>query len=238
MSITETPQKQYDSPKSQAIQGFFESIANRYDFLNELLSFRLDERWRKKSRDIVLDPNQKSILDLGIGTGKFLNLFLEAKFWEKAAGLDFSENMLAVAREKVPGFVDLVPGDFHALPFEANQFDLVISSFTLRSVKDMPLFLKEIARILTPGGRAAFLCLTRPENKFWNALYYPYLKFYLPLIGGLFSGNKSAYQFLSDSILSFQEPLETVQMMNKEGFRNTQIKKFSFGMATLIVGDK
>lgn len=240
MSTTKTPKplKNWESPQSPAIQGFFESIAERYDFLNQFLSFRMDDHWRKKSVKIVYNTAQNSIVDLGIGTGKFLELFLKEKKWKRAAGLDFSENMLAVARKNLPEGVELVTGDFHQLPFEDSQFDVLISSFTLRSVKNMELFLSEVHRILATRGRVAFLCLTRPKSKLWNILYYPYLNWYLPLIGGLFSGNKGAYEFLSKSIQSFQEPKATAAMMEKLGFKETKIIPFSFGMATLIVGDK
>lgn len=226
------------SPGSRAIQDFFDGIASRYDFLNNILSFQMDEGWRKKSRDLVFDPAQKSILDLGIGTGKFLKLFLEKKKWTRAAGLDFSAQMLEEARRQLPPDVELVKGDFHDLPFPAANFDLIVSAFTLRSIQDMPVFLKGVYQILTPQGTAAFLCLTRPRNFFFKLIYYPYLKIYLPLLGGMISGNRGAYEFLSSSILSFQEPEQTVLMMKQIGFNHLEIRRFTFGAATLIIGKK
>lgn len=231
------PTLQSDPPK-QTIRQFFDGIAVQYDFLNNFLSFKLDENWRKKARDIVLDEEQSSIMDLGVGTGKFVKLFTEAKSWKKVYAVDFSSEMLKCAKRDLPENVRFVSADFHSLPFESESFDLIISSFTLRSVKDMPTFLSGIYRILTAKGKVAFLCLTRPKSVWWKILYYPYLKIYLPLIGGIFSGNKDAYQFLSASILSFQDPTETASMMKETGFLSVDIHSFSLGMATLIVGQK
>ncbi len=224
-----------ESPK---IRSYFDAIAFRYDFLNQFLSFKLDDSWRKRARDILMEPSQNRILDLGIGTGKFLELFLKARPWDKAVGLDFSSGMLKEAREQLPSDVRLVSADFQNLPFENNSFDLVISAFTLRSVQDMKAFMSGVYRILENGGKAGFLCLTRPTNIFWKILYYPYLKFYLPLIGGVFSGNKQAYKFLSNSIMSFQSPEDTAAVMSACGFRGVAIHRFSMGMATMVTGRK
>lgn len=226
------------SPESRTIRQFFDSIAFRYDFLNQILSFRMDDGWRKKSKELILDRDYRSLLDLGMGTGKFAEIFLQQKKWNKCVGLDFSSAMLEAARRQLPSQVGYVNGDFLNLPFESGSFDLVISAFTLRSVKNMKSFLEEIHKILTGGGKAAFLCLTRPTNPFFKIFYYPYLKVYLPLVGGIFSGNRKAYQFLADSILSFQEPELTAAMMKEIGFTNLKIYRFTFGSATLIMGNK
>lgn len=240
------------APETQTLRGFFDGIASRYDFLNRFLSFKLDDSWRKKSRDLILSGGEESVLDLGVGTGKFLELFLKTKKWKRAAGLDFSEGMLKTCRSEIaPSLrgsapdnaeaiseVQLINGDFQALPFASSSFDVVISAFTLRSVRDMQGFLGEVSRVLTTRGKAGFLCLTRPENPFFAALYYPYLKFYLPWIGGLISGNPQAYRFLADSILNFQESAQTAEMMRETGFKKVEVYRFTFGIATLIVGKK
>lgn len=227
-----------DDVTSTAIQEFFDSIAGRYDFLNRFLSFRLDDAWRRKARDLILDRPYHKLLDLGIGTGKFTEEFLPAGTWKRCVGLDFSAAMLESAKGQLPSSVEYVSGDFLALPFSKNSFDLVISAFTLRSVKNMPLFLKQIYELLEPGGKAAFLCLTRPHHFFFKLLYDPYLKIYLPLMGGLISGNRQAYEFLSQSILHFQEPEKTAAGMHEIGFREIEIRRFTFGAATLIMGKK
>lgn len=222
----------------ETLKGFFDSIAPRYDGINRLLSWNLDDVWRRWARDRVLQGHEKSILDLGTGTGKFLKTFFEKQKFERAVGIDFSLGMLSRAAQELSGKADFLSADFHDLPFQDASFDLVISSYTLRSVQEFPAFFREIRRILVPGGRAALLCLTRPAHPFWRALAYPYLKFYLPLVGGAVSGNRSAYEFLSSSILTFQEPAHTTAMLKEEGFRDASIHPMTLGLATLILATR
>lgn len=236
------------------------------------------EIWRQRSAEILLgDPDfsPKTILDLGCGTGKFLECFLRRReqqvlasvtgtqdpalrrreqqvpasvtgtqgtglkrSWENATGVDFSAAMLEKARETVSGNVMWLREDFDSLPFLESSFDLVISGFTLRSVQKLPEFLGHVYRILAPGGKAAFLDLTRPGNFWVRLFFFPYLKFILPLLGWLISGNRKAYDFLSGSVRSFQSPEDTIQLMQTTGYRDCTSKSFAFGAATLIIGTK
>jgi demethylmenaquinone methyltransferase / 2-methoxy-6-polyprenyl-1,4-benzoquinol methylase len=228
-------------PDKKFIRDAFDSITPRYDLLNQILSFGMSEAWRKRSADIVLGSpgfHSKTILDLGCGTGKFLECFLRSRSWESATGVDFSVAMLQRARETVRGNVMWLKEDFDALPFLGSSFDLVISAFTLRSVQKLPEFLATVYRILTPGGKVAFLDLTRPKHLLARILFYPYLKFVLPLLGWLISGNWKAYGFLSGSVRKFQAPEETMRLMKAAGFRDLTSKSFAFGAATLIIGAK
>lgn len=224
--------------ESSVIRRFFDGIATRYDLINDLLSFRLDHLWRKRALELILDGSERSILDIGTGTGKFIQLFLKKQEWQRACALDFSENMLARAKEFLPEQVVLVQGDFQKLPYPEKSFDLIISAFTLRSVQDLPGFLSGVHRVLTEKGKVGLLCLTRPPSKFWRAITYPYLKYYLPFAGGLLTGNWEAYRFLSNSILTFQTPEKTAEMMRSSGFRSAEIYRMSLGLATLIIGRK
>lgn len=243
------------SPPKETIRGFFETIAFRYDQINSLLSFRLDETWRrkavrlilngakrgqfsKKGSDPFLEPSPQTILDLGVGTGKFLKRFLQEKNWELAVGVDFAGEMLRRARASVGAGCDLIQADIHQLPFEAESFDLVVSSFTLRSVKDLIPFFNELYRMIKPGGKAAFLCLTRPASPLARVLYTPYLKFYLPLVGGLLSSDPLAYRFLSESIQTFLSPDEIRIRLESSGFKRVSIFSFTFGVSTLILAQK
>ncbi len=229
------------TPDKEFIRNAFDSITPCYDTLNQVLSFGRAEAWRKRSAEILLsDPgfSPKTILDLGCGTGKFLECFLRSRSWEGATGVDFSVVMLAKARETVSGNVMWLKEDFDSLPFLESSFDLVISGFTLRSVQQLPEFLGHVHRILTPGGKAAFLDLTRPRNFWVRLFFFPYLKFILPLLGWLLSGNRKAYGFLSGSVRSFQSPGDTIQLMQATGFRDCTSKSFAFGAATLIIGKK
>jgi len=238
-SFPEPPPALPAFPPKEAIRGFFESIAFRYDSINSLLSFRWDEAWRKKAARQILEGGGKrgAILDLGVGTGKFLERFLGEKSWERAVGVDFAREMLKRARARLGLRCQLIQADIHDLPFEAESFDLVISSFTLRSVKDLPHFFGEVRRVLTPGGKAAFLCLTRPSG-LPRILYAPYLKCYLPLVGGMLSREPKAYRFLSESIQTFFSPPEIQRELESSGFKGVSIFPFSFGLATLILAEK
>ena len=224
------------SPDKETIRTIFDSIARRYDQINSLLSLSLDASWRRRAVRLILrDTRATSILDLGVGTGKFLKRFLEAQSWQRAVGVDFAGEMLSRARKTLPSSCELLQADIHDLPFEDESFDLVVSSFTLRSVKDRNHFFEEVKRVLRPEGRVAFLCLTRPTS-FWGKLIYaPYLKFYLPLMGGLIAKSPVAYRFLSDSIQAFPPPLEIGNELQASGFRAVSIFPFTFGISTLIL---
>ena len=230
------------APDKKFIQEAFDSITPRYDLLNQILSFGMSEKWRERSAKILLSDTNfspKTVLDLGCGTGKFLECFLRSKSWESATGVDFSVAMLQKARATVrSGNVMWLREDFDALPFLESSFDLVISGFTLRSVQHLPKFLATVHRILTPGGKAAFLDLTRPRALWARILFYPYLRFVLPLLGWLISGKRKAYGFLSGSVRQFQAPEETIRLMQAAGYRDCTSKSFAFGAATLIIGKK
>lgn len=225
----------------ESIRKIFDSISGRYDLLNQILSFGMSESWRRRSTEVILSDKDflpKSILDIGCGTGKFLKCFLQRRSWERAAGIDFSQAMLEKARRTVRGNVVWLQEDFENMPFLDSSFDLVISGFTLRSVRKFPEFLSRVHHVLNPGGKAAFLDLTRPRSLWARILFFPYLKFILPLLGWVISGNRKAYDFLSDSVRSFQEPEETIRLMQSFGFRDCTTKSFAFGAATLIIGRK
>ena len=228
------------SPDKETIRQIFDSIAFRYDFINSLLSLRLDDLWRRKAVRLILAGQQetKTLLDLGVGTGKFLKEFLRVKSWQRAAGVDFSGEMLARARHLLPEDCELVQADIHDLPFESTSFDLVVSSFTERSIQDRPHFFREVFRILVPEGRVAFLYLTRPASPIVHALYAPYLKFYLPLAGRIFSADPKAYRFLSQSIQAFPLPPEIAGELEDAGFQNPAIFPFTFGLSTLLIAQR
>ena len=226
------------SPDSKTIQSFFDAIPKRYDLLNTVLSFSLDRNWRRHLIYEALNSGRAvhSVLDIGTGTGTSLQEFLKTQSFKRAVGCDFSQGMLGVAKEKFPE-TPLLAADLHELPFENESFDLVTSSFVLRSVKNMDQFLSEVYRILTPHGRFAFLDLTRPHNSFfWTLLYKPYLTLYLPLVGRAVSKHPQAYQFLSQSIQTFIEPHRLKEQMERIGFSSIALKSLSLGAATIYMG--
>ena len=233
---TERPNLAHPDPST--IRSIFNSISDQYDFLNSFLSFGLEFYWRRQMvLQALKDFGADSILDLGAGTGKSLSIFLKARPFQRAVGCDFSDQMLQKAKERLGPSADLIACDFHELPFPSGSFDLVTGSFILRSVQNMSRFLAEAKRMLRGGGKAAFLELTRPRNAFvWQCVYQPYLKFYIPFSGKLLSRHKNAYQFLSQSIQEFPDPVQLKLQFETAGFENVSIKPLSFGAATIIEG--
>ena len=224
-------------PDSNQIQSFFNVITAKYDFLNSFFSLGLDHYWRRQLVRLSLIGSERTILDLGAGTGKSLEAFLNAHPFERAVGCDFSENMLEKAKARLGERAELIACDFHALPFAHQSFDIVTGSFILRSVQNMTRFLSEVKHVVKPEGKAVFLELTRPQNQLaWNLFYRPYVQFYIPLIGKLFSKHDEAYQFLSDSVRAFRTPEELREEFFKVGFKKVSINPLTFGAATIIEG--
>lgn len=248
----------YIAPSPEFIRSAFDSISSRYDLLNQILSFGMAGRWRREACEILLRTERPestpgvdkksqrpafsgvpaSILDLGCGTGKFLECFLKARCWRQSVGIDLSSGMIRKARASVPGNAVWLQRDFETIPFPGSSFDLAISAFTLRSVQDLPRFFSEVRRVLVPGGRAGFLELTRPRGLWQKVLFFPYLRILLPIVGRLVGGNGSAYRFLANSVEHFPETERVLEMMRRSGFAELRMKSFSFGTATLIIAKK
>lgn len=231
----------YEAPRPEKIRELFSGVMPKYDLLNHLLSFRMDKVWRERAASFSLKGEETSILDIGTGTGKFLEAFLKKRYFELACAVDICGAMLKEARRCVlpgrPVFwleADTVQG----ICFRKNSFDLAVTAFTLRSLRDLEAFFAEVSRVLKPGGRIVLLELTRPRNYFLKALYYPYLRFVLPAVGALFSGSFRSYAFLSRSILNFHEPEYLKSLLARAGFRDVRVVPFSGGAATLIMGGK
>ncbi len=221
------------------IQTLFTNITPRYDLLNTLLSFRIDHYWRSVAVRIGLEISPKRIIDIGTGTGKLLSAFQAKQSFDYCAGVDLCESMLQKAGETVRAQRTIFAcADALTLPLQEGTFDLAVSAFTMRSLPDLGKFFTELARILIPGGRMVMLELTRPEVWWLRAAYYPYLNFYLPFLGWLISGDRNAYRFLADSIMSFKDRPAILALIESNGFRNARAVNLTGGLATLFVADR
>ena len=234
MSV-ETPA--YSRPQEE-IKSIFDRIASRYDFLNGFLSFQRDKSWRKRAVQKSLNGNEKSILDIGTGSGVFLEEFLNQHSFTRAVGLDISPEMLTLARRRLGSKATLLLSEGPQLPFQGSEFEIVSTAFVLRSLPDILAFFKEIYRVLRPGGRLVILELTRPSKPAMKVLYHSYLNWYLPVIGRLFSGSQDAYKFLSSSIQKFYEVGETVEFLKLAGFNSVHIHSLTGGICTLVIAEK
>ena len=224
----------------------FNQIAPTYDFLNRLLSAGIDRHWRRKvARLLPIDEAPLRVLDLATGTGEQL-LTLLAMHPDKitsATGADLSEGMLALARTKsLPTPTCAIPNWVHAsaesLPFPEESFETVTISFGIRNVENTLLGLKEIFRVLTPGGTALILEFSLPTNFFFRQAYLFYFRHLLPRIGGWVSGKKDAYRYLNTTVEDFPYGQAFLLLLQEAGFKKTRAIPLTFGIASIYIAEK
>lgn len=222
----------------------FDSIAGDYDSLNHILSLDVDKIWRKKALKQIVDaPAPVQVLDLACGTGDFSIAIAKALTGGHVTGVDLSEGMLAVMREKVDkaelnGMISIEEGDGENLRFPDNTFDRVTIAFGIRNFEDRPKGLREMLRVLKPGGRLVILELSRPENKIIRWFYDLYFLHILPKIGGKVSGDKAAYAYLPASVAAFPGKKAFMATMREAGFRTVTHKAFTLGICRMYTGEK
>lgn len=231
------------SEKGEKIQVMFGSIAPRYDFLNRLLSFGIDRRWRKKAVRLIKYREGSRILDVATGTGDVaLEIARTTPASVRITGADFCKEMVDLGQAKVgaspyAGRIDFKVAPCEDLPFPDNTFDSITIAFGIRNVVDRKLGLAEMWRVLRPGGRLIILEFSTPRSQFFKQIYYFYFRRLLPVIGGLFS-RYNAYKYLPDSVLEFPSHEEFSAMVTDAGFRSIHIHPLTFGIATIYAGDK
>ncbi len=220
--------------KAAIIRAMFERIAPRYDLLNRLFSFRLDQRWRRETiRALALSPRDV-VLDLACGTGDLSELATNTG--PRVIGVDFAGNMLVCARQRaIPA--EFVQADASRLPFRSEGASVVVSGFALRNFVSIPAVLGEIARVLTPGGRVAFLEVDTPRNVFLRWGHSVYFNRVVPLLGALLS-DAWAYSYLPKSVAYLPEPPILQQMFMDAGLRNVTKCPLSGGIAQLLTAVK
>lgn len=220
--------------KSKKIQRMFDGIADKYDFVNRLLSFRRDVAWRKKAISLLGVSEEQRILDLACGTGDMISELKKQTQNVNIIGADFSKNMLMKARKKQPE-VKLLAGDAHCLPFKSESFDRVMIAFGFRNVTDKPSGLAEIFRIIKPGGRLCILEFSQPEGFLFSRLYKLYFTKILPFMGGLISGERKAYDYLPDSVYKFPPKPEYEKMIKDSGFESVRFNPLTFGICDATI---
>ena len=220
----------------------FDRIAPAYDILNHLFSFGRDFSWRRRLADAVDKTEKLRVLDLATGTGDVLITLLDTNpNIAEAVGLDISENMLAlcrrkIARHKLAGRVSLVHADVATSGLDDKSFDVVTMGFGIRNTPDALKTLTEIHRLLKQGGTTLILEFSMPANRIIRSGYLFYLRFVVPLLGRLFSRDKSAYSYLNTSIENFHRPEAFCNLMQKAGFSDVGAKPLTFGVASLYQG--
>ena len=225
------------------VREVFATVPAYYDFLNHLLSLRRDVAWRRFAARKMRFFDTFRLLDVATGTA---DLAIEAARRHpniRVTGVDFVREMLAAARQKIAsrGLGDrirLLQADAMALPFSDGSFDAVGIAFGIRNMPDRLGALREMRRVLFPGGRIFVLEMNFPRNRFAQRFFDPYLKRLLPAVARLFSGNPAAYRYLADSIFHFPAPQAFLGLMEEAGFRDLKRRSLTLGITSLCIGSK
>lgn len=231
------------SEKGRGIRDMFDAIAPRYDLLNRLLSFGIDRRWRRYAVGLLNLPAGGRVLDVATGTGDVaLEVARRSPASVRLVGVDFTQGMLVhglakIARSPYAGRIEMVNAPCEQLPFADDRFDAATIAFGIRNVVDRPAGLRELCRVLRPGGRVVILEFSNPKSRLFKAVYDFYFHRVLPLIGGLIS-RRSAYQYLPDSVQAFPAREVFKEMMSAAGFRDVTHTDLTFGIATVYTGVK
>jgi demethylmenaquinone methyltransferase/2-methoxy-6-polyprenyl-1,4-benzoquinol methylase len=216
--------------KAAIVRTMFDRIAPRYDLLNRLFSFRLDQRWRRETIRTLALSSHDMVLDLACGTGDFSEL--AAQSGARVIGVDFAGNMLTGARQRRIDAA-FVQADANCLPFRAGQFSVLVSGFALRNFVSIPEVLCEAARVVAPGGRLAFLEVDTPHNTVLRWGHGVYFNRVVPFLGALFS-DAWAYSYLPRSVAYLPDPPALCEMFAAAGFRNVSRRALSGGIAQLL----
>ena len=242
MSKKIIPYQNSELSKKGQVEKMFNNISKEYDILNRVISFGIDVSWRKKIVKILKSKNPSMILDVATGTGDLAIAMVKTNA-KKIIGLDISKGMLDVGIEKIKDknlnhTIDMVIGDSENLKYEDNFFDAVTVSFGVRNFESLDSGLKEIFRVLKPNGSLVILETSNPTKFPFKQFYTIYSKFILPTIGKIFSKDKLAYNYLSESSAEFPYGEKFNNILKKIGFTNVVDFPQTFGVATIYVASK
>jgi demethylmenaquinone methyltransferase / 2-methoxy-6-polyprenyl-1,4-benzoquinol methylase len=236
------PYKEESSGKKAQVAKMFNNISQRYDFLNHFLSLGIDRGWRKKAIKLLQPLKPKMMLDVATGTGDFAIQALQLNP-EKVIGVDISDGMLDVGREKLrerklSSKIELLHGDSENLQFEENKFDGVTVGFGVRNFENLEKGLAEIRRVMKPGAMLVVLEFSRPRAFPFKQIYNFYFKAILPNIGRMVSKDKSAYTYLPESVDAFPDGKDFQDILQKVGFKNTTCEPLTFGISSIYTARK
>lgn len=229
-------------PKEQFVHSVFESIAPKYDIMNDILSFRRHKAWRKFTmKKMNMSPGDTAI-DLCCGTCDW-TISMARTSGGSITGLDFSNNMLEIGRRKITEYglqsqITLVQGNAMELPFDDNSFQYATIGFGLRNVPDLRQVLLEMKRVVKPGGMVVCLELSKPTWQPFKGLYYFYFKHLLPMLGKLIAKRYEQYKWLPDSLVQFPGRDELAQIFRETGLTRVEAHALTGGIAALHIGMK
>jgi demethylmenaquinone methyltransferase/2-methoxy-6-polyprenyl-1,4-benzoquinol methylase len=224
--------------KKNKVKNIFDSIAFRYDFLNHLLSFGVDNYWRRKALRLTRVDSDTVLLDVACGTG---DVAIEAykQGVRNVIGADFSYNMLGLFKKKSEWIVGkVIQTTAEQMPFRNNSFTNISVAFGVRNFYDIKEGFKSFHRVLKQNGKATVIEFQMPENKVFRGFYKLYFKKILPLVGGIVSKNKGAYKYLPDSVDEFDEKVSLIDLLKEVGFKSVKKYKLTFGIVQVVIAKK
>lgn len=239
---TVTPYKDQTTSKKEQVATMFDSIAHRYDFLNQLLSLGIHKGWRKKSIQLLQTQQPKTILDIATGTADFAIEAIRLKP-EKVVGVDISSGMLELGRKKIEKLglqqkIELKLADSENLPFADNSFDAITVGFGVRNFENLEKGIRDMHRVLKPGGRMIILEFSKPRAFFIKQVYTFYFRYITPFIGKIFSKDNSAYRYLPESVNAFPDGEDFLNILRKAGQKEAKAISLTFGIASIYSSTK
>ena len=226
--------------KKKLVQKMFDDISSHYDFLNHFLSLGIDKYWRRKFLKLLPFSKTTKVLDVATGTGD-ISFAIRKKFECPIIGLDYSNNMLNIARSKAEKMntsdIKFIQGDAEALPFDDNSFDIITISYGFRNLGNFKNALNEFHCVLKPNGTLGILEFSKSKYKIFSICFNIYFHYILPFIGKLISGS-NAYKYLPESVVEFASRDELLKLMKKTNFQKCYMSDLTFGITTIFIGKK
>jgi len=238
-----TPYDSTQESKKNQVTSMFNKIAPFYDFLNRLLTLRIDVLWRKKAIKLLKKNNPKNILDIATGTADMSIMAAKILTPESIIGMDISSEMLRVGQTKIDKkslskLITLEIGDSENLKYSDGQFDTIMAAFGVRNFENLEAGLKEMNRVLSPGGTCMILEFSKPKVFPLKQLFNIYFKYILPVIGKITSKDPKAYEYLYESVQVFPDYDNFTSILKKTGFKEASYKPLSFGICTIYLAKK
>ena len=232
-----------EAEKANQVEQMFDNIAPTYDKLNHRLSWDIDKGWRGKAIRQLQPFAPKTLLDIATGTGDFAILAAKMLKPEKLIGADISEGMMEIGRQKVKAegldsIVSFEKEDCLNLSYADGTFDAVTAAFGIRNFADLDKGLKEMQRVLKPGGHLSIVELTTPVSFPMKQLFRIYSHTVLPVYGRLISKDTSAYGYLTKTIEAFPQGERMMEILKKAGFAEASFKRLTFGICTMYFATK
>lgn len=238
-----TPYKDQQAAKKEQVASMFDNISKTYDFLNHFMSLGIDIIWRKKAIKELKELQPKLILDVATGTGDFAFEAIDVLKPEKIIGVDISEGMLEVAKQKIQkrqkqDVYEVRMGDSEKLLFDNDTFDAITVAFGVRNFEHLEKGIADMYRVLKPGGKLVVLEFSKPTVFPIKQGYNFYFHYILPLIGRFFSKDSSAYTYLPESVEAFPDGTRFTDLLEKVGFKNNKFRPLTFGICSIYTGIK